>query len=218
MKTFFERDHIHTVMLDMDGTVLDLHFDDYFWRQVVPKTYADTHQLPISEVLERLRPEFENRRGTLEWYCLDFWSDLLGFNVQSLKQNYRDRIRFLPGAVSFLESVKSSGKRLLLVTNSHRDAMSLKFECTGLDGYFDAIYTSHDSGFPKERQEFWTYLMEHESFDPSRTFFADDNLDVLRSANRYGIADLMGISKPDTQSPVRMVTEFESVESLGDLV
>ncbi|MCP4043692.1 MAG: haloacid dehalogenase, partial [Gammaproteobacteria bacterium] len=27
---------IHTVLLDMDGTLLDLHFDNQFWLEHVP--------------------------------------------------------------------------------------------------------------------------------------------------------------------------------------
>jgi hypothetical protein len=37
---------IETVMLDMDGTLLDLSFDNYFWRSVVPEYYG--HQKNVS--------------------------------------------------------------------------------------------------------------------------------------------------------------------------
>ena len=35
---------INTVLLDMDGTILDLHFDNYFWKEYVPQKYAEKTQ------------------------------------------------------------------------------------------------------------------------------------------------------------------------------
>jgi len=31
---------VDTVLLDMDGTLLDLAFDNYFWQKLVPETYG----------------------------------------------------------------------------------------------------------------------------------------------------------------------------------
>ena len=37
-------DDIDTVLLDMDGTLLDLHFDNFFWMHYMPRRYAEIHQ------------------------------------------------------------------------------------------------------------------------------------------------------------------------------
>ena len=34
---------IDTVLLDMDGTLLDLHFDNHFWLEHLPQRYAELH-------------------------------------------------------------------------------------------------------------------------------------------------------------------------------
>lgn len=31
---------IDTVLLDMDGTLIDLHFDNYFWQRLVPERWG----------------------------------------------------------------------------------------------------------------------------------------------------------------------------------
>ena len=31
---------VDTVLLDMDGTLLDLAFDNYFWQKLVPETWG----------------------------------------------------------------------------------------------------------------------------------------------------------------------------------
>ena len=40
---------IDTVLLDMDGTLLDLHFDNFFWSEHLPRTYALRHQISKEE-------------------------------------------------------------------------------------------------------------------------------------------------------------------------
>ena len=40
---------IDTVLLDLDGTLLDLHFDNYFWCQHLPLCYARRHGIALPE-------------------------------------------------------------------------------------------------------------------------------------------------------------------------
>ena len=39
---------IDTVLLDMDGTLLDLRFDNYFWLELVPRKYGAMAMLPVT--------------------------------------------------------------------------------------------------------------------------------------------------------------------------
>src|SRR5262245_30706534 len=114
---------IDTVLLDMDGTLLDLRFDNYFWLEFVPERYGERHRMSVAAAHELLAPRFAAHYGTLNWYCTDFWSRELGLDIAQLKHDIGDRVRFLDGAQEFLTTARSWGKRLLLVTNAHRDAL-----------------------------------------------------------------------------------------------
>ena len=56
---------IETVLLDMDGVLLDLRFDNYFWNELVPSRYASVRGLEEAEAIRRLKPFFDSRSGTL---------------------------------------------------------------------------------------------------------------------------------------------------------
>ena len=56
---------ISTVLLDMDGTLLDLHFDNYFWQEYVPDRYAEKHGISLARAKEELSPRFEQTYGKL---------------------------------------------------------------------------------------------------------------------------------------------------------
>ena len=82
-------DNIDTVLLDMDGTLLDLHFDNYFWTQHLPRAYARKHRLTEGESQRRLAERFLADHGTLNWYSLDHWSEQLQLDIPALKESIR---------------------------------------------------------------------------------------------------------------------------------
>jgi len=205
-------------MLDMDGTILDLAFDNYVWKQLVPKRYAAHKGLEYSIARDHLYAKYAAIQGDLEWYCLDHWSDRLGFDVLALHREVHHRIVYLPGAKAFLERVRETDIKVLLVTNSHHDTLALKDETTGLSEFFDGIHSSHSYGHAKERQEFWHALQEEEGFDPASTLFVDDTLPVLQSAADYGVEMLLTITRPDTSEPVRENGSFCGIESVSELL
>ncbi|TXH06023.1 MAG: GMP/IMP nucleotidase [Nevskiaceae bacterium] len=208
---------VEWVILDMDGTVLDLAYDNYFWRELVPQRYALRHGLSLQEAREVLAPKFLEVQHTLPWYCTDYWSGVTGLNMAELKREIRHLIGPLEGAVDFLHAVRASGRHLWLATNAHRDSWSLKLEHTGLTELFDRIVCSHDYGAPKEDARFWQRFMAEHPFEPSRALFVDDSLPVLEAARAFGIGQLVAISHPDTGQPPRQVTGFPAVPRLSAL-
>ncbi len=208
---------IDTVLLDMDGTLLDLHFDSFFWLEHLPVRYADIHRMDAKDAREWLHERIMKEYGTLNWYCLDYWSQELDVDIVALKTEVADRIAFRPHVQDFLHQVKAAGMRSVIVTNAHRGSLSLKLEKTDLAERVDSIVCSHDFGLPKEDLTFWTKLQEVEPFDPQRTLLIDDSLSVLASAKEYGIRYLLAISQPDSQSPVRDINEFGAVKHLNEL-
>ena len=211
-------DAIDTVLLDMDGTLLDLRFDNYFWGELVPARYAARRGFPLPAARTELTARFAARQGTLEWYCTDFWSNELGLDIAALKHEFREHIRFLPGATDFLASLRARGKKIVLMTNAHQHALAIKCAHTGLAAYLDEQLSSHSLGFPKESAQFWPAAQAVHPFDRERTLFIDDSLAVLRAAHRYGLQRLVMVTRPDFSLPPRPAAEFAAVESVAELI
>jgi len=210
--------HIDTVLLDMDGTLLDLNFDNHFWREHVPLRYAEKYQLDIETAKQALFPKFRNAEGPIDWYCVDYWSAQLGLDIAMLKQEVDHLIAVHPHVIEFLDRLKALGKQRALVTNAHHKSLMLKLERTALHHHLDEIICSHDFGVPKENLDFWSKLHDKLPFDKQRTLLVDDSLPVLRSAHNYGIAGLLAVTKPDSQSPPRRVDEFQAIYDFSDIM
>lgn len=209
---------IDTVLLDMDGTLLDLHFDNYFWRQHLPQHYAEKNKMSLVAASAYLIPLFAQHHGSLQWYCLDFWREQLNLDIVALKHDLRHLIAVRDGVLDFLQQLRLAGKRIMLVTNAHPDSLALKMQCTGLDVHFDQLLTSHQFGLAKEQPGFWQALRDVTAFDPARTILFDDSLAVLRSAQLYGVAHLRCIHQPDSRAMAQDVGEFPAIEQFSEVL
>ena len=137
---------LNTVFLDMDGTLLDLHFDNHFWLEHLPARYAEHYDLHPQEAKDRLIPMIMAERGSLNWYCTDYWSERLSLDITGLKAEVGDRIGYRPHVTDFLDALRQVGLHSVIVTNCHPDPLALKLKRTGLDTRVDAIVSSHQLG------------------------------------------------------------------------
>lgn len=209
---------IDTVLLDMDGTLLDLHFDNHFWLEFLPQRYAERHGISRTMAEMELTPLFNEHQGKLTWYCLDFWTRELGLPIREMKREIAHLIALRPAADQFLAALRDAGKRVVLITNAHRDSLSLKLERVELAPWFDRLISSHDYGFPKEDPQFWHALRQDLELAPERALFIDDSLPILRSARAFGIAHLLAVREPDSRRGHKDTEEFAAVECYLELV
>jgi putative hydrolase of the HAD superfamily len=208
---------IDTVLLDMDGTLLDLGYDKRFWGEQLPRRVAESRGIAVEEAERLMRPIFESTAGTLDWYCVEYWSRALSLDILAMKRANRHEIDWLPEAREFLARLRASGKRVVLVTNAHPEILAIKDAHLGVRRRFDAVYSSHEFGEPKENAAFWPRLAARERFDPARTLFADDNAAVLDAARGHGIRWVYAVRRPVNRAPARAANGVAGVDSVLEL-
>jgi putative hydrolase of the HAD superfamily len=201
-----------TVLLDMDGTLLDLHYDNYFWQHYLPQVYAQAKEIDEASALAHLMPIFKAHQGTLNWYCVDFWSEELGVDIMHHKAQVADRIAYRPQAEAFLQTCQDEVEDTRLITNGHRKVLDLKMAVTGLDKYFREMICSHELGAAKEQQVFWQRLQSMNEFEPETTLFIDDNEAVLDSAHKFGIRHLYSVAQPDSVTPRSSLSKYPMLD------
>ena len=203
---------IHTVLLDMDGTLLDLHFDNHFWLQHLPKKLATKHGISLQAAQDIMAVEYEQVMGTLSWYCLDFWADKLDIDIVEAKREIQHLISMRDDSLPFIDALKASGREVILVTNAHPDSLSLKVEHTQLDQHIDQLISTHEFAVTKESQVLWHKLQEKLGFNPQHTLFVDDSLSILKAAQDFGIKHLLAVSNPDSKQPAREISDFPCIQ------
>jgi 5'-nucleotidase len=208
---------IDTVLLDLDGTLLDQAYDNHIWRDLVPQRFAVARSMDLHTAYAEIARLFAERSGTLEWYCIEYWSRTLSIDIGALHREVRTHVAWLPGAREFLARMRAAGKRLVLLTNSHPIALAVKHEQTGVLDHLDASATSHEFGAPKEQARFWQAAKARFGFDPARSLFADDNSRMLEAARGAGVRWVYGIRHWDTKGSRREHADHPAVDAVADL-
>jgi HAD superfamily hydrolase (TIGR01509 family) len=209
---------IETVLLDMDGTLLDLHFDTYFWQEYLPTRFAEIKSIDPKLAMHQIQEQTRSIQGTLNWYSTDYWSHLLDVDVVQLKHEVSHKVALRPYCVDFLEALRDAGKDVVMVTNAHQDSLSLKMEKTGIADRFDRLITVHEFSLPKEDPDCWHEVYKRHPFDSAKTLLIDDNLKALKSALDFGIAKVLAIHKPDSKAPAMDVQGYPAIHSFQDIM
>jgi len=209
---------IDTVLLDMDGTLLDRRFDDHFWLEHVPRRWAARNNVLVSHARTQLHALFRSQEQTLNWTDLDYWSERLGLDIPLLKREVDHLIAVHPHVVEFLQFLRQQKKSIWLVTNAHSKTVDLKMATTRIDTHFDGIVSAHQVGLPKEDPCFWGELQRFVSYDPLRTLLGEDSETNLATAGEYGIAYLIYVSRFSSVVHPEPSARFSSIEQFNALI
>ncbi len=195
-------------MFDMDGTLLDLAFDDFIWNHCLPERHAQVHQCSLEQSQQTLFQFYQQHKHTLSWYSSAYWTAKVGVDVLQLQYEHREKIAARAGCHQLLEQLKAKGYRCWLLTNADRAGLQLKLENVELSPYFELMISSEELGYAKEDVGFWQKLQQIHPFVPAKAVFIDDTVAVLKGAEAFGISQLVSILQPSSSKPSRSVNEL----------
>jgi GMP/IMP 5'-nucleotidase len=209
---------IDDVLLDMDGTLLDRHFDNFFFEEELPRRYAGIQGLTFEAARDRLMAMYRSVEGELAWTDLHYWTRRVGIDVIAMHKELDYMIGFLPGAEVFLSELRARGKRIIVLTNAHEAGVAVKSAKTGLSRYVDRIVDAFEVGYLKMRSEYWPACQQLVGFNPARSLYVDDDESCLGAARQFGISGIVHSAKSSSQLPPAHSSTFTSVEHLSQLV
>ena len=202
----------------MDGTLLDRHFDNFFFEEELPRRYAALHGLAFESSRDHLMGLYRSVEGELDWTNLRYWSGRIGIDVVAMTKELDHMIGYLDGAELFLQGLRGLGKRVVILTNAHRAGVDIKCAKTGIDRYVDRIVDAFEVGCLKMRDAYWPRCQQLVGFNPARSLYVDDDEACLAAAQAYGIGHIWHSAKSSSQLPPEPSSRFRSITTVADLI
>lgn len=207
-----------TIIFDMDGTLLDLAYDDFIWNELLPQRYAQTHACSLAKSTQILTEFYQQHNHTLNWYSSKFWTAKIGVDVLAMQIEHQHRVAYRLGCLELLGYLKAHGYPCWLATNADCAGLAFKLKKMGLAAYFDVIVSSETLGHAKEELEFWHTLHQKHPFSIHHCYFIDDTEKVLNSAKKFGIQHLFSIAQPSSKRAARLASSHPMLNQLTDLI
>ena len=198
----------------MDGTLLDLNYDNALWNGLLPKRFASARGISDRTARNLL---YGNPISKFDYYSIDYWQDFTNLDMVSMHMELTHLIQYRANAKSLISKLRKLGIRCVIATNAHPKVFEIKNQVTLLDKIIDSVYCAHDFSTTKEDLKFWVRFQNIERFDPKRTLFIDDNIEVLDTARRYGILNLLAIEQPDSSKPVIKKSRYKSIANFSQI-
>lgn len=212
-------DAVDTLLLDMDGTLLDLRFDNHFWVDHLPLRYAEVHGLAFQEANEHVSQSLGEIEGLMDWYRIDHWENHFQLDIMALKNEVDHLVQYRPGSLEFLQHITEIDRlHVLLITDADPLVLALKQELTGILHHVDGWFSSHQFGAPKRDPRFWQQLSQEIEFNPERAMMVDDNVHVLEQSRQFGVRYQVLIEQPDSAREREVEHNYIGLDNLFHLI
>ena len=177
------------ILFDMDGVILDNTYDNNFWQNQIPAALAKKRGCSFEDAKRLAVQIFNYKKNTMDWYDLDYWSNMLGIDIEEQKrlpESY-DKIKLYDGVFDILRKIKKD-RKIILITNAHRKTLNIKLQKYDLSPYFDDMVCAHELHYVKEDIQLWYMLRSKYQLDFKKTILIEDTIKNILVGLSAGIS------------------------------
>ncbi|MEM0217494.1 MAG: HAD family hydrolase [Candidatus Nezhaarchaeales archaeon] len=153
---------VKVISFDVTGTLVSEKFVDSFWLELIPKLFAERHDISIDEAKRVVYLSYDRiGRNDIRWYIPSYW-----FKLFDLKIEVSEALELIQSEVEVYNDVREALRRLstkydlVISSNLSREFIDVALEIVGFQG-FKAIFSCvSDLGLTSKTPEFYRFVVE----------------------------------------------------------
>tara|TARA_B100000965_G_C19558296_1_gene743272 strand:+ start:293 stop:964 length:672 start_codon:yes stop_codon:yes gene_type:complete len=208
------RKDIECLLIDMDGVILDNTYDNNFWQNQIPGVLSKKKNISFDDAKRLAIQIFNFKKNTKDWYDLDYWSNMLGIDIEAEKRSEESlsKIKLYDNVTSTLAELKKQ-TRLILITNAHRKTLNIKLEKFDIKPYFHEMICAHELYYVKEDLQLWYMLRSKYKLDYEKTILVEDTINNIRVALSAGVSSAIYVGEEEFK-PNEKILKLDSINQL----
>lgn len=148
------------ISFDLDGTLVDMNFDDIIWQKEIPSSFAKKNNVSFEEARKIVFSEYYKAlfiEKTRRWTDVEFWFERFDLgSVEDMLREAEKHVIIYEDTLEILKYLKEKYK-LIIISNAHLKFIDVKLRREGLRDYFDKIISAPEElGMNKNKSIFLT--------------------------------------------------------------
>ena len=206
------------ILSDLDGVILNIDYDIKFWESWLPEYIASQSSLTEEEAKAEILSKIDLQRGTLNFYDLNYWDDLLNLDCIEIIKKKEEKCSYLEGSHEALRRLSTLKNPKHILTNGDPRVQEYKAQSQDFRGFFDSIFYSMRAGYPKEQKEFWALARHNLNLNFEDAMFIDDGFGVVTAAAKAGVRKVIWITPGKNRILQNGIETFPRLIDLVDAI
>ncbi len=170
-----EKKELKIISFDVDGTLVDLEYNDLIWFKEIPELVAKKKKISFERSLKYVYEEYTKLgEHNLNWYDINYWVTYFGLKVSPKKilEKYESQVKIFPEIIPLLEELKKNFI-LIVITAMPREFLIPKMK--KLEKYFKFSFSALSDFKELKNSEIYSKISKALNVHPKQILHIGDH-------------------------------------------
>jgi len=208
------KDTLKIISFDVDGTLVDLEYNDLIWFKEIPELVAKKKKISLEKSLKYVHEEY-NKLGehNLNWYDINYWVTYFGLKIspKNILEKYESQVKIFPEVIPLLEELKKNFI-LIVITAMPREFLIPKMK--KLEKYFKFSFSALSDFKELKNSEIYSKISQALNIHPEQILHIGDHWEFDYLAAQKAGMNAIYLDRSNTKKGKYIINSLGEVKKI----